>query len=138
MIATTLNPDLVIAEIQRFWTALLEKREAELAEFYSSDSNVFGSMSRRAEPGRLATARRIREYYSPQTMLRCSRGIVDVQMIGDAVAVATYNFDFHAERRVHNGMPDEHIIGGRCTQVFAIDGEGEIKIFHEHVSLAAL
>ncbi|MDR3764336.1 MAG: nuclear transport factor 2 family protein [Acidobacteriota bacterium] len=136
MIATTLTPDLVQAEIRRFWAAFLDKRMEELAEFYAPDSSVFSTNSHRAEPGRLAAARRVREYFAPHILLRHSMGLIDVQMLGDAAAVATYSFDFHAERRVQSGMPDEHLIGGRCTQVFGIDAEGTIKIFHEHVSAA--
>lgn len=136
MIVTTLTPDVVQAEVRRFWAALLDKRISELTEFYAPDSSVFSTTSRRAEPGRLAAARRVREYFAPHILLRQSMGIIDVQMLGETAAVASYNFDFHAERRVQSGMTDEHLIAGRCTQVFAIDLDGELKIFHEHLSAA--
>ena len=137
MIATTLTPDLIQAEVRRFWAAFLDKRINEITEFYTPDSTVFTTSSRRAEPGRLAAARRVREYFAPHILLRHSMGMIDVQMLADSVAVASYNFDFHAERRVQSGMPDEHLLGARCTQVFGIDAEGEVKIFHEHLSVGS-
>jgi ketosteroid isomerase-like protein len=134
MTAKKLNPDLVRDEITRFWRAVTGKKSEELAAFYASECSVFGSMSRRPEPGRLAAARRSREYFGRLAKLRAEIGEIDVVMLGDAAAIATYTFEFHATGTSLRGQADEHIPHGRCSQVFGFDVEGKLKIFHEHMS----
>lgn len=128
--------EMVRSEVSRFWNAFTEKRSDELAEFYASECSVFGSMNKRAEPGRLAAARRDREYFGRNTELRVSFGEIDVVQLGKDAAVASYNFEFHAMKTSRLGQPDEHIDHGRCSQVFGVDNEGQLKIFHEHMSLS--
>jgi ketosteroid isomerase-like protein len=132
-----LNPEMVRAEVGRFWSAFLGKHGEELSGFYASESSVFGSLSHRPEPGRLAAARRIREYFGRLCVLRSHTGPIEVIMLGDSAAVASYIFEFHAEMNATVAGKPEHILQGRCTQVFALDTDGQLKIFHEHMSLPA-
>jgi len=131
----TLNPETVRAEISRFWNALKSKHGEELASFYAPECSVFGSTSKRPEPGRLAAARRNREYCGPKTEMKIQTGYVDVVMLGPAAAAASYSFELHASKVAHEGREEEHAIDGRCSQVFAVDDQGELKIFHEHMSV---
>ncbi len=135
MTAKILNSDLVRMEIARFWNAFTEKKSDELAGFYASECSVFGSSSKRAEPGRLAAARRHREYFGKVSVLRVKVGNIDVVMLGETAAIATYTFEFHAAKTSRHGNSDEHIVNGRCSHIFGIDADDQVKIFHEHMSL---
>jgi ketosteroid isomerase-like protein len=134
---TQLNAEIVRAEVARFWNAFTTKSAETLEDFYAHESSVFGSTASRAEPGRLAATRRKREYFTPQATLRAQTGPIDVVMLGSESAVASYTFQFHATKvsGVLAKASEEHIAAGRATQVFGIDNDGEIRIFHEHFSL---
>lgn len=131
-----LSPEAVRAEVARFWNAFISKSTEMLEEFYAHESTVFGTASTRSEPGRLAATRRRREYFISQSILRANTGIVDVVMLDDRTAIATYAFQFHASKLSNAARhQEEHIAQGRATQVFAVDTDGKIRIFHEHLSL---
>ncbi|HWR37273.1 MAG TPA: nuclear transport factor 2 family protein [Clostridia bacterium] len=134
---TTLTPETVRAEIEKFWNAFTSKSAEALEEFYAHESSVFGSTATRPEPGRLAATRRKREYFTANSQLRSQVGLIDIVMLGDTAAVASYTFQFHASRiaTATAKSSDEHILHGRATQVFAVDHDGSIRIFHEHFSL---
>jgi hypothetical protein len=56
-------------------------------------------------------------------------------LIGDSGAVASYNFQFHANRAAALGKTEEEDIkNGRATQVFMLDVDGKLRIVHEHLS----
>ena len=131
-----LTTDEVQAEVRRFWSAFAGKSPEGLKGFYAGESSVFGSSSTRAEPGSLAAARRQREYFTPQTTMKVQLGTIEVVMLGEGSAVASYTFQFHATK-VANLLgkgQDEDIRQGRATQVFIRDAEGKLRILHEHLS----
>jgi len=136
-LATTLTSEQIQAEVARFWSAFNSKSASVIEEFYAHESTVIGTNSPRPEPGRLAAIRREREYFHPQTTLRVQIGDVDVHLLGDKAAIATYTFQFHAAHAKIGieKSSEEHVINGRATQVFAIDPEGELRIVHEHLSV---
>ncbi len=126
----------VQAEVERFWNAFTNKSTEALTRFYGPESTVFGSSSLRSEPGRLAAARRQREYFHSQASIRVHLGPIEVTMLGDSIAVASYTFQFRAER-IAGAMGKtvaEEIRHGRATQVFALDAGGNLRIVHEHLS----
>jgi ketosteroid isomerase-like protein len=132
----TLTPEEIRTEVARFWNVFTSKAPDLLEEFYASDATVFSSTGVRAEPGRLAVTRRRREYFDKQTSVRVQLGMVDVQLLADNSAIASYTFRFDASR-VAGGLgksSDEHLEHGRATQVFAKDSEGKLRIIHEHLS----
>ena len=134
----SLTPEEIRTEVARFWNVFTSKAPDLLEEFYASDATVFGSSAIRAEPGRLAVTRRRREYFDKQTSVRVQLGMIDVQLVGDNSAVASYSFRFDANR-VAGGLgksSDEHIEHGRATQVFLADPDGKLRIVHEHLSAA--
>lgn len=137
MLATAMTVEQVQAEVARFWSVLTSKSLEALEDFYAHESMVFGTANSRPEPGRLAAIRRQREYFHPQTNLRAQTSAVDVFLIGDSAAVATYTFQFHASRAKIGveKSSEEHVLNGRATQVFMIDADGRPRIVHEHLSV---
>lgn len=137
MLATRMSIEQVQAEVARFWSVFTSKSVEALEDFYAHDSTVFGTNSSRPEPGRLAAIRRQREYFHQQTTLRAQTSPVEVQMLGDAAAIATYTFQFHASRAKIGveKSSEEHVINGRATQIFVVDVDGRLRIVHEHLSV---
>ena len=131
-----LTAEQVKVEVQRFWNTFVEKNAEQLMEFYGPESSVFSSVTSRSEPGRLAAARRQREYFHKASVLRATPNLVDVVMIGDHAAIASYNFQFHATKVANSfsQSTEEDIKQGRATQVFQYDNEGKLRIVHEHLS----
>ncbi len=132
-----LTAELIRAEVTRFWKVFCEKDSVSLAEFYGHESSVFGSSSARSEPGRLAAARRQREFFGAHSTLKATMGPIEVQVLADgSAAVADYTFSFHASKVMTaiGGTTEEHIKQGRATQVFAYDPDGKLRIVHEHLS----
>jgi ketosteroid isomerase-like protein len=88
------------------------------------------------EPGRLAAARRQREYFHAKSTVRSTTGNVEVILVSDTAAVANYNFTFHATRVASGaaGAAEEDIKQGRATQVFRLEPDGKVLIVHEHLS----
>ena len=132
-----LTPDVVKGEVQRFWNVFVDKNADQLMEFYGPESSVFSSVTSRQEPGRLAAARRQREYFQKHSVLRATPSMIDVIMLGDHAAVASYNFSFHASKLagvVNTTAQEEDIKNGRATQVFQYDTDGKLRILHEHLS----
>lgn len=132
------SADDVRSEVTRFWNVFTAKSTELLEEFYAPDATVFASVGNRAEPGRLTVARRRREYFNKQTSVKVQLGPIDVQLLDEVGAVATYTFKFHGLGIVAGSNKDveETIDNGRATQVFIVDGEGRLRILHEHLSAA--
>lgn len=132
-----LSPDDIRSEVSRFWSALTAKSVELLEEFYAHESSVFGTTATRQEPGRLAATRREREYFNPLTTLRAQTGYIDVILLGDNAAIATYTFTMSATKVASSSMKggEESIRNGRATQVFARDPDGNLRIVHEHLSV---
>jgi ketosteroid isomerase-like protein len=131
-----LTAEQVKGEVLRFWNAFTDKAANQLMEFYASESTVFSSVSNRSEPGRLAAARRQREYFHAKSSLRATVGTIDVILLGDTAAVASYTFQFHASKVASTlgHASEEDIRNGRATHVFALDPDGKVRIMHEHFS----
>lgn len=131
-----LTLDQIRGEVQRFWNVFTAKNGPALTEFYGPESSVFSSVSGRSEPGRLAAARRQREYFHTLSQLRATVGSIDVVLLGDNAAVASYTFQFHATKvaSTMSQKTEENITNGRATQVFSYDADGKLRIVHEHLS----
>lgn len=135
-LVSRITAEEVRAEVTRFWNVFTAKAPDLLEEFYAPDATVFASFGNRAEPGRLAVARRKREYFGRPTSVRVQLGPIDVQTMDDIGAVAVYTFKFHAIGVAAGGnrSSEETIENGRATQVFCLDSEGRLRILHEHLS----
>jgi ketosteroid isomerase-like protein len=132
-----LTVEEIHSQVQQFWNVFASKNAAELMEMYSPEASVFGSTATRPEPGRLAAARRQREYFNAKSSLRASVGMIDVLLLGDSAAVASYTFQFHATKLATalSQPVEEDIKNGRASQVFMRDSDGKLRIVHEHLSL---
>jgi ketosteroid isomerase-like protein len=131
-----LYPEQVEVEVRRFWTVFMDRNAEALMDFYSAESSVFSSVNARSEPGRLAAARRQREYFHKNAAIRATTGAVEVVMLSDHSAIASYTFQFHAARieGADKHTAEEDIKNGRATQIFILDHDGKIRIVHEHLS----
>lgn len=123
--------------VKRFWTSFQTKSEAALNSFYAPGSTVFQVGMGRSEPGRLGAMRRAREYFHADTRLAIKLGAIDVNLLGNEAAVASYTFQFQANGRdIGAGKHiDEKFEIVRATHVFARDDRRELRIVHEHFSV---
>jgi hypothetical protein len=113
------SPDEVRAVVQKFWDFFIEKSKSQFDELYFPSATVFAADARRGEPARLMLVRRARELFGPSSAVGAKLGSIDVQILRDDLAVASYAFHFNVTRSFPNGkrvrvdMPF-----GRATQVF--------------------
>jgi hypothetical protein len=105
---------------------------------YSYDSMVFNAFSPRAEPGRVFATHREREYFKPQSTYRAEvTGAIEVQILADNVAVATYtmrSYGMNLEDQILGRRFNRKVSDGRATHIFIFDSEGNLLIAHQHVS----
>jgi ketosteroid isomerase-like protein len=133
---SSMTVEQVKAEVHRFWNVFMEKAADAHAAFYAPVSSVFSSVTARPEPGRLAAARRQREYFHVASTIRVTIGNIDVVLLGETAAVASYTFEFHATKVAgsFSQTAEEEIKNGRATHVFELDTDGKPRIVHEHLS----
>jgi hypothetical protein len=138
MITTCITTSQIESAVHRYWRVLMEKFTGEMASFYSYDAIVFNPFSARAEPGRVSATRKEREYFNPQTTFRADiTGPIDVMLLADNIAVASYTFRWHAtnmKQEVLDKRFDKTVRDGRATQVFVLSPEGALQIVSEHLS----
>ncbi|HET7205016.1 MAG TPA: DUF4440 domain-containing protein [Terriglobales bacterium] len=136
--ASELTQESVLQAVRDFWKAFSGNSFQALADLYSPDANVFGVEGARAELARLALTRRQREYFDRHAKLLARPGAIDVRVLGDSNAIATYSFEFSASNvgSVSGKSLDRAIRHGRATQIFQKGENGELLIVHEHLSSA--
>jgi ketosteroid isomerase-like protein len=132
-----LTPEEVRKTVHLFWTTFLAKSEDVLNSYYTSGSSVFQISMARSEPGRLGAMRRSREYFRPDTRMDLKLGPIEIALIGEDAAVATYTFHFEATGRDLGGgkRVEEKLEIVRATHVFQRDAKGRLLIIHEHFSV---
>jgi ketosteroid isomerase-like protein len=123
--------------VELFWSTFLTKSEDQLNSFYAQGSMVFQIGMGRPEPGRLGAMRRAREYFSPDTRMELKLGPIDVVLIGGDAGVACYTLSFQTTGRDLGGgkRAEEKLDLIRATHVFQRDGQGKLRIVHEHFSV---
>jgi len=97
------SPDQVRALVQKFWDFFIQKSKSQFDELYSPSATVFAADARRGEPARLMLVRRARELFGPASAVGAELGSIDVQLLGDDLAVASYAFHFNVTRSLPNG-----------------------------------
>lgn len=124
--------------VRHYWDVFRAKSEEQLRELYARNSTGFEVAGVRTEPGKPGVARRAREYFHREAQFEVQLGSVDVTLLSNTTAVASYTFKFRArQRRVAPGkMEEESLEIVRATQVFGIE-EGNVRIMHEHFSAPA-
>lgn len=126
---STMSPELVSKKVHKFWSILTGESKDTFEDLYSSDAIVFTGRAKRSEPARLVLIRRMRQLANSTSNATVEIGSVGVQIVGSDVAVATYTYRFQSSRT--------HTLFGRATQVFQLDGDGILRIVHEHLSSAS-
>lgn len=125
--------------VRKFWELFAAKKTEQWQDFYADAAMVFGTGSKRPEPARLAVLRREREYFAGPTRLRINVGRIDVEIIGADCAVAAYLLQLDAEQiakvsAAGHKEHEEHLENARVTHVFRRNGDGSLRIVHEHIS----
>jgi ketosteroid isomerase-like protein len=132
------SADEVRAVVQKFWDYFVRKSKSEFDKMYSPAATVFAADARRGEPARLMLVRRARELFGPASAVGAKLDAIDVQILRDDLAVASYAFHFNVTRSLPNGKRvSVDVPFGRATQVFQRDANGNLRIIHEHMSSAA-
>jgi len=124
-----ISPELVSSRVHEFWSILTGESKDRFEDLYSPDAIVFAGRAKHSEPARLALIHRMRQLANATSKATAEIGSVDVQVVGPDVAIATYTYRFQSSRT--------HTLFGRATQVFQLDGDGALRIMHEHLSSAS-
>ena len=129
----------VESAVRKFWELFAAKKTEQWQGFYADVATVFGTGSKRPEPARLVVLRRQREYLSSNAVIRVNVGKIDVEVLASDCAVAAYLMQLHAEQIAKlsgsgHREDDEHLENARVTHVFQRNGDGSLKIVHEHIS----
>ena len=127
--------------VRKYWELFAAKKTEQWRGFYADAAMVFGTGSKRPEPARLVLLRREREYFAGATRLRVNVGKIDVELIGPDCAVAAYLLQLDAEQvakasAAGHREQEEHLENARVTHVFQRNGDGTLRIVHEHISAA--
>jgi ketosteroid isomerase-like protein len=132
-----ISPEDVRAAVRRFWTILCGKSKEKFAEMYLPSASVFSSTASRTEPGRLMVARRIRKFFDSSTSLNAELGTIEVQILGENTAIATYVHAIQATETRSDGSHSRSTTPfARATHIFQRDEHGDLRIVHEHLSSA--
>jgi len=132
-----ISAEQVRDRVQRFWNAFSGKARTEFEAMYLPSATVFAVDGRRSELGRLTVVRRARELMSQSSSVTARLGTIEVQLLSPDVAVTSYPLHFCTVRSMPNGRRYRSEIPYlRATHVFARDGEGHLRIIHEHLSSA--
>lgn len=124
-----MSPELVGSRVREFWNILTGESKNKFDDLYSPDAIVFTGRAKRSEPARLVLIRRMRQLANATSNATAEIGSVDVQIVGSDVAIAAYTYKFQSSRT--------HTLFGRATQVLELDGDGNLRIVHEHLSSAS-
>ncbi len=98
---------------------------------------TYSVATQKTESGQFAVARRAREYFHPHATVHAEPGPIEVSLLGEAGASATYAFRMQVtegpgstEAKVDRVLPSV-----RATQVFRATPEGQLLIVQEHFSI---
>jgi ketosteroid isomerase-like protein len=105
---------------------------------FAPDAFIFSSSSKRIEPGRLVLLRRQREYMNADTKITVQVTNLQIELPAPNIAIAAYNIQFDSENRFMEASGkkkgEKHLPNARVTHVIISDEQGNLKIFHEHIS----
>jgi ketosteroid isomerase-like protein len=137
-VTTKITKEQIQAAVRQYFAAMADKRTGELVKMYSYDAMSFSPYSQRAELGRVAAARREREYFKPDASFRAEiTSPIEVHILADNVAVAVHTFRSYAknlEEPILGKKFNRTLIDGRGTHVFVLDSEGKLILAHQHLS----
>lgn len=125
--------------IYKYWSIFAAKDVRAHEASFAPESFIFSSSSKRIEPGRLVLLRRQREYMNNATRLTVQVTNLQTELPSPNIAIAAYNIQFDAEKRLLKDASgqkqgEKHLPNARVTHVIIRDHQGNLKIFHEHIS----
>jgi ketosteroid isomerase-like protein len=128
----------VESAVRVYWRALAAKEVIQQQNFYDDQASIFATNSNKLERARLVLLRRQREYLSAATKTTVQVGEIEVEIIGNAHAVAAYTIRLdakHVTRPSSSGSStEEHLENARVTHIFQRQSDGALRIVHEHIS----
>lgn len=143
MITNKISSDQVQAFVHQYWHVLMGKTPGEMEKLYTYDSTIFNPFAPRAESGRVSAARKEREYFEGETSFRAEvTGSIEVMLLSDNVAVATYTFRWQAtgatgglagkriDKAVRNGRATEAVCAS-YTSITPTSGEMRSRAFEK-------
>jgi ketosteroid isomerase-like protein len=135
---TKISSEDVRKEVHRFWAILSGNLADKLEEMYSPTAIVFTGKAKRSESAKLMAARRSRKLPGPALSSVAEVGSMDIQIVGNDVAIAAYTYSFNTQKILVNGSKMQiNTLLGRATQIFQRGEDGAVRIVHEHLSAAA-
>lgn len=128
--------------VRRYWTVAAGKLTDALQSSYLDTASIFATGSRRLEPARLVTARRLREYMASGSRMSYELGAISVELLTKDSAVAAYSARWRADQISRPSAKGDKVSGEnfthlRVTHVFQRQENGSLKIVHEHLSVAS-
>jgi ketosteroid isomerase-like protein len=137
-VAAEISSAEVRAEVQNFWNILCGRSKERLEDLYSPSAIVFTGKAKRSERGALTAVRRMRQFVGADSAASAELDLIEVQIAGPDVAIATYTYRFHSSKTGKDGSREQrNTLFGRSTQIFQRDDRGVLRIVHEHLSSAA-
>lgn len=133
----SISQDQIRTQVQNFWRVFSTKSKNEFNEQYLPSATIFTADIPRSEPARLMVVRRARELFGPTSSVTAKLGTITVQILGPALAIASYPLHYSVTRALPNGRRyrlDVPFL--RATQIFVRDKDGVLRIIHEHMSSA--
>lgn len=136
MSSSSLTPEQVRAQVETFWRIMCGKAHERLEDLYATSALVLTGKARKPEPAYSALERRGKQI-SAAVEAVAELGAIEVQLVENGVAVASYTYKFHQKRSDQaGGVQKRHTMFGRATQIFQQDAGGRLRIVHEHLSAA--
>jgi hypothetical protein len=134
---TSISPEQIREHVQTYWRVFSTKSKSDFSEQYLPNATVFTANSPRSEPARLMIVRRARELFGPTSSVTSKLGTITVQILGPALAVASYPLHYVVTRALPDGRRYRlNVPFARATQIFVRDAQGVLRIIHEHMSSA--
>ena len=132
---TKITADRVQAFVQQYWQLLSDKKPG-VENVYTYDAKIFNPFEQRPESGRVSAARKEREYFEHKTAFHAEiTSPIDVSVLADNVALATYSFRWEANGILTGGKRfNKSLRNGRATDVITLDFEGRLRFVHQHHS----
>jgi hypothetical protein len=134
-VVTKITADRAVAFVQEYWKLLTDKTPG-VEQVYTYDAKIFNPFEQRPESGRVSAARKEREYFENKTTFRPEiTSPIEVYLLADNVAVATYSFRWEATGMLTAGKRfKKSLRNGRATDVITLDFEGQLRFVHQHHS----
>jgi len=133
----SISAEQVQTHVHNFWRVFSTKSKNEFSEQYVPSATIFTANTPRSESARLMVVRRARELFGPTSSVTAKLGTITVQILGPALAIASYPLHYCVTRTLPNGRRyrlDVPFL--RATQIFVRDKDGVLRIIHEHMSSA--